>query len=542
MSVYQFMLGRELPCTVGEILEVRPQPLTGQEHDQLLRAVKGGRAYADQLYRLGLSHLSRQELGLAQRRLSEAVKLKPGYLPARLALAAVCDQLAQHSQAADQIEAALSLPTRSGKGYASRYAMFCAAAFSLERLGTAGAAAFRYQQALAESPTDLFAHHRLAAIYLAHNQLDQAIELHRAILDAEPQQTQVRTSLAHLLQLQGKHGEAVWEYQKALCLEPDNWDIQMELAGQFERMGDTDAAIAQLRALTQKHPQFPDLHLRLANLHSNTGDDQAASAEFGEALRVHPDYLDGHIDLARHELRMGRHDAAVIHFHRALIINNQNVEAYAGMAVALRRLGKADQADEMLASAARIAGNSDVLMAQLGELELQATSPAVAAAPDRQQSIRRQIDWYQAALAQHPDWTDVRMRYGMVLKLAGQNADAARQFELVTQESPAWVEAWVRLALSRRDAGNAAGAIDALNSALQIRPECAELHYRLGLIYCSEMEFELALERLSCAAAMNGQAADFSRQFWAILQGLQLAGREVAGKGREVAGKRKTAA
>ena len=49
-------------------------------------------------------------------------------------------------------------------------------------------AAYRYEEALAHGPNDLFAHHRLAAIYLAHDQLEQAIEHHRAILDQEPQE------------------------------------------------------------------------------------------------------------------------------------------------------------------------------------------------------------------------------------------------------------------------------------------------------------------------------------------------------------------
>src|SRR2546423_1910568 len=91
MGVYQFMLGRELPCTVAELLEIPRMPLPGATHDALLRQVEAGRAYPDVLYRLGLSHLGRQELGLARQRLSEAVNQKPDYAPARMALAAVCD-------------------------------------------------------------------------------------------------------------------------------------------------------------------------------------------------------------------------------------------------------------------------------------------------------------------------------------------------------------------------------------------------------------------------------------------------------------------
>jgi tetratricopeptide (TPR) repeat protein len=64
--------------------------------------------------------------------------------------------------------------------------------------------------------------------------------------------------------------------------------------------------------------------------------------------------------------------------------------------------------------------------------------------------------------------------------------------------------------------------------AIQIKPEYADLHYRLGLIYCGEAEFDLAMERLEEAARLNRGNADFQRQLWAALHGLQMRGRRSA--------------
>ncbi len=61
--------------------------------------------------------------------------------------------------------------------------------------------------------------------------------------------------------------------------------------------------------------------------------------------------------------------------------------------------------------------------------------------------------------------------------------------------------------------------------AIQIQPEYADLHYRLGLIYCGEAEFDLAMERLEEAARLNKGNPDFQRHLWAALQGLQMNGR-----------------
>jgi tetratricopeptide (TPR) repeat protein len=534
------MLGRQLPCNLLDLLAVKPLPLPAPLHDALVARLEAGENYPDVHYKLGLSHLGRQELGLAQKHLAAAVAGNPKFVAARLALACACDLLARHAEALEQIDAVMS----SESSKAQRAALACAAGFCLERQGAYGFAAFRYEQALSEGTQDVFANYRLAAIYLAHNELDKAVAHHRAILDVEPQEQAVRTSLAHLLQLLGRHKEAVWEYEKALCMEPDSWEIQLELADQLQRMGETDQAVKHLRQLVGQHPEFPDLHLRLANLYSNRGDDARATDQYKAALDVHPNYLDCHIALARHELRMGRTPRALIHFQHALSVNDQNVEAYAGLAVALHRTGKAEAAEEMLAAARRIAGNSDVLVGQLGRLELiaeaaaeaeDAFDPAQQAVESESEDTEAQREWletqverYEHLLATHADASDSRVRCGMLHKLLGRPEEAADQFERATRDNPGYAEAWVQLGLTRHQLGDVPGAVAALEMAIQIKPEYADLHYRLGLIYCGEAEFDLAMERLEEAVRLNRGNADFQRQLWAALQGLQMRGRRSA--------------
>jgi tetratricopeptide (TPR) repeat protein len=539
MSVHLQMLGRHLPCNLLDLLQVKPLPLPAPAHDEMMGRVAAGQNYPDVHYKIGLSHLGRQELGLARKHLAIAVEAKPQYAAARLALATVCDLLAQHADAVAQIDAVIAMEeTRS-----DRAALACAAGFCLERLGAHGEAAFRYEQALADGAEDLFAHYRLAAIYLSHNELEKAVEHHRAILEVEPQEQAVRTSLAHLLQILGRHKEAVWEYEKALCMEPDSWELQLELAEQLQRMGDTDQAVSHLRRLVNAHPEFPDLHLRLANLYSSRGEDNKATGQYKQALDVHPDYLDAHIALGRHELRMGRSERALVHFQTAMSVNDQNVETYAGLAVALNRVGKTEAAEEMLASARRIAGNSDILLGQLGQIEFEAeaaadveaafdpaqqTAPADPANAAQRQWLEGQVKRYEAILEEHPTWTDIRLRCGMLLKLVGRGAAAIECFEQATRENPSYAEAWVQMGLTRHQLGDVAGAMQALEMAIQIRPEFADLHYRLGLIYCGEMEFDLAMERLENATHLNKQNPEFHRQLWVALEGMQMKGRRAA--------------
>ena len=534
MSVLQSMLGRELPCSVLDLLGVTPLALTGTVHEWLVETAESGKAYVDVLCRLGLSHLSRQETGLARRRLAEAVEANGEYWPARLALAGVCDQLSDHRSAIEQLDVCLAADHCSP----SRYALLCAAGFCLERIGNHGEAAFRYEQALATEPTDLFAHHRLAAIYLSHNQLEESVPHHMSILEAEPADEAVRVSLAHVYQSLGRHREAVWEYEKALSLKPTNLELQIKLIDQFEAMGDTARAIEQLRVLLSDHPEYPDLHLRLANLLSTEGEDAGASAEYDRALSLHPGYVEGHVSRARHELRMGRSEPAVENFQRALSINDQHAEACAGLSVALHRLGRIDEAKSMLSTAWKTASDSDQLLNRLGLLELEAEAagsveaafdpdqqaPATSSRESQRQWIEAQLGHYESILDEHPSWNDVRLRYAMLLKLLGRLSEAETHLKQVTCENPSFASAWVQLAVVRQQLGKGNGVIDALQSAVAIQPEYADLHYRLGLAYCNLAEFDLAMERFEQAAALNHTNPDFQRHLWVALQYLELSG------------------
>ena len=165
----------------------------------------------------------------------------------------------------------------------------------------------------------------------------------------------------------------------------------------------------------------------------------------------------------------------------------------------------------MLASGRRIGGNSDVLLGQLGQIELEAEAAAdvdaafdpradrPADAGDTRPSgngSRARSSVIEAILEEHPTWTDVRVRCGMLLKLVGRCEQPIECFEQATRENPVLRRS---VGADRADAAPAWATSPGRWRRWRWRsrsPEYADLHYRLGLIYCGEMEFDLAMERL----------------------------------------------
>lgn len=525
MSVYRRMLGRELPCTLRSLLGVADdRAIDPAEHEMLVARVNAGGASVDHLVRLGHSRLTRGETGLARRLFADALRYRHGYGPARLGLALAYESLALHDRAAATLDAIVHgrcdadpLPPRD--------LLLAAAGFEHERAGAFRSAIRRYNAAARIRPSDCFAHHRLVAIYLARGKTAQAALHLRAILKHHPAEKPARVCLAHLLQLAGRHSEAVWEYEQALCLEPDSWELPPHAAAILQNMNGPAQALEVLEDLVRTQPHFPDLRMRLGNAYSQCGDDAAASEQYERALSMHPEYLDCHIAMARHELRMCRADVAAGHFRAAIAINEQNVEIYVGLALAMRYSDRAGQAVDIVTSAGRIARNSAVLMAQLALIERnvgeEESTICSMASELRGEWLEDLIETDRQILDRHGLWNDVRLRLGMTLRLTGHPEQAWGCFRDALEVDPKCPAAWVQLGMCLSDCGKVEQALDAFAAALRLDRGQAETYYRLALACAGDMEFELALEKLEESAE---EPADVNRRIWVAIDSLQMTG------------------
>ena len=528
MSVYRRMLGRELPRTIADLVNLDGESLSDLEHQRLIDQVESqGLADGWRLHSLGLSHASRGEWGLAKTRLKQTLDARPDLLPARLALAEVSEQLSQHDQAALQIEAVLSSSARNIAGRVTRQRLLDAAGLAWELAGDWRAAMSRYRESAKLAGPDLFAHHRLIAIYLAHARAGETVPHLRHILNLHPSDAGARICLGHVLLNEGLFDDAAWQYEQALCLDPDSWELPAEAARQLDAAGAGEAAVRILEKLIRIQPQFPDLRVRLGKVYAKQGQDEEARRQFLAALSVHPDYLDAHIALAWHEARLKQPAAAAGHLRRALEINDRHVEAYVGLALARRKSAENAKsrasATDLLFCAGRIADNSVVLSAQLAAIEPEAGAPPAAdLAADgeaRAAWIDELIARNEHLLNRHTAWNDVRISTAALLRTAGRPRDSLKLLRKAVRQDPLGRAAWMQMGLTFLSRSEPGRAVRCFEPALRLEPSSARLDYRLALMYCSELEWNLAMERLTeqCTAA-----EDLQRRIWDTIDAMRL--------------------
>ena len=449
MSYILRMLGREL---IGDFASFFADDLprlgSCEDIDQLDQQIRREPESSDLHLQLGMLHMRKRSFQLAVDHFATALELDGDSRQATFALILAHLQLGDDDHAIVQLHNAL-------KSLGPEPRLCFALAFCHERTGDVNAALNHYLKVLELDQAYSPARYRLAAIFLRLNQLDRAIDQYEILRTDHPGSVFVLVCLANLYIQLGNPSVAVDMFQRALLIEPDNWQADDDLADALTKAGLYADAIQHVVSELAKHPECSGLHLRLAGLYAQNGQDQMAIEHFQQAIRIHPSFLEAVVRLGAHHLRMNRFIEAAACFARAVEINDNLLVAYVGLGVAQSHLGTPDEAQSSFDMAASIEPNSALLFAEMARLHLKfATHTQDTIFSDQHQ----QESPSDSAGQVHRDQKDNFL-------LDQQIAAHARQ--------------------------------------LSVHDNCADLHYRYGLLLEARGRVDQAIDQFRQALAIN---------------------------------------
>ena len=507
MSHLLELLGRGLPTDLGDLLDRyywSPQLRSIQE---LTAICSEHPQWPDIRCQLGLAYLRAMQLDEAMEHLQSACRIKPDYLAARIALAAT-------HHAAGQVEKALEHLEIANRTHTGEPAVLFAIGFCRELLGEPQRAAEYYRDAIRRDETMVPARQRLAAVALYQNELDEAIEQYCWLRQNEPQNSWVRSALAHLYYRTGQYSLAVEEFESAIAMEPENWSLVDDEVEALVADGLIREAIERLHSLIEQQGPFPDLHVRLADLYGQIGDDDAAMKHYRLALSLQGNYLEAMVKLGTQHLVCGRWEEAAEAFHEACELNDRLLVSYVGIGVSQAAMGRRTDAINSLELAGAVEPNSVILLAEMSKLQLKAAlaeeveksfatggeSAMPEIALDHDDLLHKQIDRHMEWINLHPNYADLRYRYGVLLRAEGRCAEAMEQFAKAVELNPSYVQAIIKLGITQQELGMVDEAIETFRRALELKPNYVDLHYKLGLLYTDRRQFEQAVQHMEAAA------------------------------------------
>lgn len=118
----------------------------------------------------------------------------------------------------------------------------------------------------------------------------EAIAQYEQALAARPDDTKVLFALGNTAQVLGLGDAAQAFYRQVLALEPARLEALVNLANLLRSSGQFDAAIALLEPALARAPQSPELHLTLGSAQREKGEDEAAILHYRAALAANPNY------------------------------------------------------------------------------------------------------------------------------------------------------------------------------------------------------------------------------------------------------------
>lgn len=204
---------------------------------------------------------------------------------------------------------------------------------------------------------DLEAGTWLGYVYVQEQRYDEAINLLRDVIAAQPRNALALEYFGHSLYAMKRYDEALEPLRAAVEQNPNSATAREALGLVGYALGRCDWALEQFNALIAANPQRADWYSYAGQCMLQEGQSQEAAAYLNHALllgQADPILRDTHLALAQAYLEQTLYDEAVVLFQRALILDPGSAPAMAGLGLAYAAQEQCDVAKELFEQALTI--------------------------------------------------------------------------------------------------------------------------------------------------------------------------------------------
>lgn len=234
----------------------------------------------------------------------------------------------------------------------------------------------------------------------------------------------------------------------------------LEAAWRLAAEGEHARAVVVLKDLLKREPANVDAHLLLGSLLSEDGDSDKAIAELSEAVRLRP----------------------------------KSSEALNALGEACQKAGEISGARQAFEKAVALTPSFAVAQQNLGAVLLQQGETLAGA---------KHLDLAIPLLGQSQDAADAYYLRAKIDSTQNQFVAAAKHLGQAVGIRPDFAEAWSDLGVSLKASGDDAGALAALQKAVELNPQGAIAQYRLGAEYLHSAKPGLALPPLEASNRLS---------------------------------------
>lgn len=379
-----------------------------------------------------------------------------------------------------------------------------------EEAGRFDDALTRYRQALASAPSNTDVRLRLIRLLELRGDLTAAVAEYHKLIAANPRSPEYVFQLADLLQKLGNTKAALDELAKLSERSQTDPEVLASTVDFYERIGESDKALRLLEKLVAQNPRDHHHLIALGERYFAAGDEKRAETIWRRLREVVPDRAHAEFLLGEVYLEHDMTSEALVALGKACELAPSNVQYRKTLALALERTG---------ATSGKAARSSNYAEAQaLWEKILTGSDNPVTQREARQHittlwslqgSLKDRVAPLEAAFAQTPPHLASGRMLAEVYQRLNQFANAERVLRRLVTLTPNDAAVWStleRVLVSERKLGEAS---DVAKKLLQLEPKRALEHYQRLARYAADLyRDDEAIEYAAKAVQLSPDDAD----------------------------------
>ncbi len=228
---------------------------------------------------------------------------------------------------------------------------------------------------------------------------------------------------------QGLVEEVAEELEKQLKSDPDNVQLRFSLANVYLRQGNPEAAVREFETCVARQPT-PELQSSLGKAALAAGDYEKASKAFVAVAALQPRWPDVQYNMGLVARSLGNTDQALEHFSKAVELNPRYREALYERAQLLEELGRGDEA---LVDYKRVIA---LFFAEFQFSDSNAFRYDISVLFNNPELLDESIRQLRRLVDKHPGFADAHHKLGQALQAKGLDREAALSFRRALEINP----------------------------------------------------------------------------------------------------------
>jgi protein O-GlcNAc transferase len=330
-------------------------------------------------------------------------------------------------------------------------------------------------------------------------EVSTAADVYREVLAHDPDNPQVLYLLAVCEHQRARYGDAEVFFRRAISQDSSQPQFHLGLGRNYKQQEKFPEAVQSYRRALQLSPNSVDAMVSLGIALWRDDDADEAAAILGRAAQLEPQSFEAAANLGNALLGADRYEDAIEAYRNALRLRPLSVETLNNLGRALVLVGQTVEARQYFDKALSLAPGYAEALFNIGELHFLGGDLAEGAR------------YYAKAVVAQPNHVEAYLALGRALFDAGRLDQALETFVVMAAVAPASPLPHIWRAMVLRELSRGDEAVGALEQAVGLARDPAEVHLELGETYYQLGDYAKALECMNLTlSARPGMARAFN--------------------------------